>query len=166
MSITFFILALATTIAAIALPICGLGWPMAGAGGWEAGRKAFKNVTLGSLATLVVGGTPMMIVGLPDRSQSSRTASASSGYGSEKECGDEASAFVASKDYVKTRLKSPATADFPFLDFQHAEMEDCQMLIRSYVDSQNGFGAMIRSNYDAVLEYKRDRWELVALRIK
>ncbi len=83
-----------------------------------------------------------------------------------KECRDDAGAFVASKYFVETKLKSPGSADFPFLDYQHAARKNCQILIRSYVDSQNGFGAMIRSHYDAVLQHRGGEWQLVSLRIK
>lgn len=54
-------------------------------------------------------------------------------------------AFVQCKTFVKERLKAPSTADFPILDRESINMGDHTYVIRSYVDSQNSFGAMIRN---------------------
>lgn len=55
-------------------------------------------------------------------------------------------ASVCAQSHVKTLLKSPSTADFPWSSDTTAWGDD-QYLVQSYVDSQNGFGAMIRTNY-------------------
>jgi len=67
-------------------------------------------------------------------------------------------AYIISQTYVKAILKSPSTADFSLLDYQSFDLGKDKYKIVSYVDSQNGFGAMIRSNYSAVLLFKGGDW--------
>lgn len=80
----------------------------------------------------------------------------------------ESMAFIQSQDYVKKILKSPSTADFPLTDYSHRNNGNVYT-ITSYVDSQNGFGAMIRSDYTATLRYlggddaNSSSWELQKL---
>jgi len=54
---------------------------------------------------------------------------------------------------VKQRLRSPASADFPFLDYRHLNKGRQRYLIQSYVDSQNAFGADIRTNWTCDIQY-------------
>ncbi len=61
-------------------------------------------------------------------------------------------AYVQAQNFVKSVLKSPSSADFPFLGSGTKISEDIYK-ITSYVDSQNGFGAMIRSDYSITLMY-------------
>ena len=81
-------------------------------------------------------------------------------------------AFIQSQAYVKDFLKSPGSADFPFADFSYIDHEDDSYTIQSYVDSQNSFGAMIRSDYTATLKYLSgddadpNSWELQRLIIE
>ena len=77
-------------------------------------------------------------------------------------------AYLASKKFIKRRLKSPSTAKFPWSDEAMVSTgPDCTYTVRSYVDSQNGFGAMIRSNYVANLKRNIDdkNWSLVSVNI-
>jgi len=62
-------------------------------------------------------------------------------------------AFVMCKNLVKEKLISPATADFPFLDRETYNKGNQKYLIRSYVDSQNGNGALIRTNWNCEIKY-------------
>jgi hypothetical protein len=62
-------------------------------------------------------------------------------------------AYVQAKNYVKMVLKAPASADFPFMG-QGEEIKENLYLVDSYVDSQNSFGAMLRSEYSISLEYQ------------
>lgn len=60
----------------------------------------------------------------------------------------EVGAFIAAKDYVSVRLKSPASAKFASSsDSTIVNQGDGKYLVRSFVDSQNAFGAMMRTNY-------------------
>ena len=54
---------------------------------------------------------------------------------------------------ITKRLRAPTTAKYPW-DSELRVMVDgaCNMTIDGYVDAQNGFGAIIRSNWEVVLE--------------
>jgi len=59
-------------------------------------------------------------------------------------------AYNYAEDFIKQRLKSPSTAEFPgtFEKDDHiTDLGGGEYKIRSWVDSQNGFGAMIRSQW-------------------
>lgn len=64
---------------------------------------------------------------------------------------------------VKRKLKSPSTADFPPTSTAKVEKsENGTWIVTSYVDSQNGFGAMIRNDWVAEIRYlPNDKIELV-----
>lgn len=63
-------------------------------------------------------------------------------------------AVYASQKFVKRKLKSPSTADFQPIFQAKVKRENNTYTINSYVDSQNGFGATIRSNYIVKLKRK------------
>jgi len=68
-------------------------------------------------------------------------------------------ASIQAQGYVKKALKSPSTAKFPGLwelvndGVVAYEEKTNRYEIVSYVDSQNSFGATIRSNWSVVLKY-------------
>lgn len=77
----------------------------------------------------------------------------------QKDCENSSMAYVMSQEFVKQRLKSPASADFPYLnnrDVLSVSNHDCTFYISAYVDAQNGFGATIRTHYKATMKYDRD----------
>ncbi len=57
---------------------------------------------------------------------------------------------------IKGMLKSPSTADFPWgtSKAQITLVEGTTYEVSSYVDAQNSFGAMIRSNYTCRVTYE------------
>lgn len=55
------------------------------------------------------------------------------------------------EDYVLNILKSPSTADF--CDAATQDLGDNRFRVTSCVDSQNGFGATIRSSWEVVMVY-------------
>lgn len=61
--------------------------------------------------------------------------------------------YEVSKQFVEQRLKCPSTADFPALDYKYAQQDSSKYIIRSYVDSENGFGAKVRTNYIIVMKF-------------
>ena len=76
-------------------------------------------------------------------------------------------AYVYHKYFIKNRLKSPSTAEFFSYDASRvSKINNSTFKIRGYVDAQNGFGAMIRTNYSIVVKNEtgevRD-WVLVSL---
>ncbi len=66
------------------------------------------------------------------------------------------------KTHIKSKLKSPSTASFiGVMDTQFTPMTECRMLIKGYVDSQNGFGATIRTHYTAITRYNAEKKSIV-----
>ena len=72
------------------------------------------------------------------------------------------------KDNIKNILKSPSTAEFPggflspFEDWNFSK-NGTSYTVSSYVDSQNGFGAMIRSQFTITYEWKDETGEVTSL---
>lgn len=65
-----------------------------------------------------------------------------------------AAAQARAKDFILKSLKSPKSADFPFLDWKVTPLGKSRFVVTSYVDSQNSFGANIRTIFNVVLRYK------------
>ena len=78
---------------------------------------------------------------------------------------DEITAFVMSQTFVKRELVSPSSAKFPWFDKSMAtQVDEDTWIINSYVDSQNRFGAMLRTYYIAKVKYLgNDKWQLLDL---
>lgn len=71
-------------------------------------------------------------------------------------CRNGMNAQSMSEVFIKERLKAPSTAKFPSRWADGVTimyLGDCTSRVESYVDSQNGFGAMIRSRYVVKLSY-------------
>jgi hypothetical protein len=69
-------------------------------------------------------------------------------------------AFNYSEEFVKERLKSPSTASFPRSSEKRdyiTKLGENKYLIEAWVDSQNSFGAMIRSNYSCTITFVDDK---------
>ena len=74
------------------------------------------------------------------------------------------------KQHVEAILKSPSTADFPWFDWQVTKADqakDIRYVVYSYVDSQNGFGATVRTKFRVVVRFNGgdpknlNNWEVV-----
>lgn len=91
----------------------------------------------------------------------------------------EVRAYEQTQEYVKEMLRTPSTALFPPLEeimvgqitseqFEAIQAEEIYG-IESYVDSQNAFGATLRTDYSIMLRYtggdpkEEDSWWLVTL---
>jgi hypothetical protein len=73
-------------------------------------------------------------------------------------------AYLACQTFVTNRLKAPSTAVFPDYDPSFSKpLPNMEWHITSYVDSQNGFGAQIRTSYDCLTQYKSSEWILDTL---
>ena len=76
--------------------------------------------------------------------------------------GDAGTAQVMCREFIKDRLKSPSTADFS--DESPTETGKQTWRVSGSVDSENGFGAMIRNDYVCTIRYAGDdNWRLVKL---
>ncbi|MCH7605253.1 hypothetical protein IID24_04680 [Patescibacteria group bacterium] len=75
----------------------------------------------------------------------------------------ERMAYIQAQGFLKDHLKSPSTAEFP-LNFVHKKLLDNRFAIESYVDAENSFGATIRSDWSATVQYVGDStWQLERL---
>lgn len=79
---------------------------------------------------------------------------------------DPGTASVMCKDFVEQRLRAPATADFPWIpdDTQYYAQQRLWE-ITSHVDSENGFGALVRTSFVCSVkpDATGDNWTLVNL---
>lgn len=78
---------------------------------------------------------------------------------------DSIGAYVMMQTFVERRLKSPATADFPRYSKSRVTRTVGQTYrVSSYVDSENGFGANIRTNFTGrITRTGPDKWKLDSL---
>lgn len=78
-------------------------------------------------------------------------------------------AYVISQNFVEQRLKAPSTAKFPLGVYEATKDSEGNFVIKSYVDSQNAFGAMIRTTYLVTIKHKGgdwanpNNWELISI---
>jgi hypothetical protein len=83
----------------------------------------------------------------------------------EPEKPDEIEAWTFSKEFVKRRLSSPGSADFGgvFKDYQDPkvlvkDLGNGTFRAHGWVDSQNGFGALIRTNWWVTVKSEAEKW--------
>lgn len=73
-------------------------------------------------------------------------------------------ATVFAEEEVTKLLVSPSTADFPWFDKEVRDLGKGKYAVISYVDSQNKFGAIIRTHYIATVQRSPNgKWKLVDL---
>ena len=79
-------------------------------------------------------------------------------------------AQIIAHDFIKSQLKSPSTADFPWFAHRISRSEDERQVYKvvSHVDSQNSFGAEIRTQFWVELrylggdDYDSNNWEIIS----
>jgi hypothetical protein len=82
---------------------------------------------------------------------------------------DKSMAWVMAEAFVKSGLKSPSTASFGSVwgsDYQDYEkcvtaLGDNTYVVAGWVDSQNGFGATLRTDFVLKIKKEGNRWVLV-----
>ncbi len=80
-------------------------------------------------------------------------------------------ATMMCEEFVKKRLKSPYSAKFPYSDAIYLSDDSTDKIhkykLSSYVDSQNSFGAMIRTSYTCIIsnEEGSGTWSLINLKM-
>ena len=95
---------------------------------------------------------------LSNLGQNSSTTTSSSG--------DSIGAWVVCEKFVKDRLKSPASAEFPPNYSSYTKnLTDKKYEVSAYVDSQNSFGASLRTKFTCTVEYQpqTDKYKLIDL---
>lgn len=77
-------------------------------------------------------------------------------------------AIYASMELLKQKLKAPSTADFPSVSKARYSIEmindETIYVVSSYVDAQNSFGAMIRTNYTIKMRKSGDKYYLIDIK--
>jgi len=87
----------------------------------------------------------------------------------EARCGSDnyRDAYFYGKEYVKKSLKAPSTAKFgSYGNSSVYHYTGCKFVVKGYVDSQNSFGAMLRSNYSVTLKPTGLGWSLEDIQIQ
>lgn len=79
-------------------------------------------------------------------------------------------AYIMMEDFVKRRLKSPNTAEFPGVFDRRLDhvtsLSDHKYRIVSYVDAQNSFGVQIRTRFvGEIQQVSDDQWQLISLNL-
>ena len=77
-------------------------------------------------------------------------------------------AYIVCEQHVKSRLRSPGSADFPFFGgSEHTTSAgNGRYVVRSYVDAQNAFGGLLRTTFSCTVQWRPgDNWQLVDLQI-
>jgi hypothetical protein len=78
-------------------------------------------------------------------------------------------AYIQCKDHVKSRLISPGSAEFSFLEFSAAAAGKNAYAVQSTVDAQNQLGVKMRSKWVCRIQYKGGEeadprsWSLIQL---
>lgn len=78
---------------------------------------------------------------------------------------EEVEAWVMCQDFIEDRLVSPGSAKYPwgYSDYT-TYLGDGSYRVRAYVDSQNSFGALIRTQFECKITYVGDEtWHLDSL---
>jgi hypothetical protein len=71
-------------------------------------------------------------------------------------------AYLACKQFTLKQLKSPATAVFPnYLDITSKRSTGSEFLVYAWVDSENSFSALIRTNFRCRIEKSDSDWKLI-----
>ncbi|MGA9591266.1 MAG: hypothetical protein WBV11_15660 [Salegentibacter sp.] len=114
------------------------------------GAKVKKGNNSGLITVLIVImlfiGFSMFIPDSPSDSSSSTSISHPNNF----------LAYSYAEDAVKKHLKSPSTAKFPGTIEKNEHVQylgNGEYQIHSWVDSQNSFGAMLRSNFSVIIEF-------------
>jgi hypothetical protein len=69
---------------------------------------------------------------------------------------DKFDAYATAKSFVEKELKAPRTAKFPMTSDIQIYQSANEWTIIGYVDSQNGFGALVRTQYKIEMSYDSD----------
>lgn len=81
---------------------------------------------------------------------------------------DKLGAFTIAQNFVESNLRCPRTAKWPWISYSKVTVHlgNGRYQISSYLDAQNGFGALVRINFICVVEHiSGDRWRLINLTI-
>jgi len=80
---------------------------------------------------------------------------------------DTIGAYVFSQQVIKNLLKSPRSAIFAtYNESRVSYLTNKKYGVRSYVDSQNSFGALLRTYFTVIVEEKgKNNWEVIDIKL-
>jgi hypothetical protein len=118
---------------------------------------------------LIVGGIVAVIAAFAGAGSSNDSSSSVTGDGGQEVSLTRAGAFDVCKQFVGDRLKAPSTATWrdPYGDqVSYSGDGDAPITVSASVDSENSFGASLRSTYECtVVHTNGDNWRFVNLDI-
>lgn len=76
----------------------------------------------------------------------------------------QASAFRVCQKFIERGLRAPASAKHPEFSDRAVSDQDPIYVVNSVVDSQNGFGALLRMSYTCEVRREGDNFRLVDLK--
>lgn len=101
----------------------------------------------------------------PTKEERARRAAVYAQLDAERACSNAtATALAKTQEFIEPMLKAPLTAKFPSADHKDVSVMyvgDCTHDVRAFVDSQNSFGAMIRTKYRAKVQKAKDGWKVI-----
>jgi hypothetical protein len=119
-------------------------------------RNKAKNIITIGIIFIVVAGIGLFVEDLfkPEPADAWKTKN------------NRTMAYTMMQEFVKRNLVSPASAKFQWITEPDCiiEKDGFDYSVSSWVDSQNAFGAMIRTRFSGVVrQIDKDNWELLAL---
>ena len=115
----------------------------------KVGTQATGNTLVGCLAVLF--GTLYLGFIFGSILWNSREESSTGNGGAATRNVSESDAIVAVQERIRLRVRSPSTLEFPWFDIK-VEKRGTSYTITSHFDSQNGFGATVRTHYVAKVD--------------
>lgn len=81
--------------------------------------------------------------------------------------GTETEAWFMTRKFVTDQLRSPSTADFPWNPTEAKKLGPGKWRIAGHVDSQNAFGATLRTHFVVVVQWHEgNKWSLIDLQFE
>ena len=131
-------------------------------------RRQHGKAQSGCLGIFVVVALFVVLIGVWQRQYSDPSPSTSTSVDTTSHA-DKISAWVAAQRFVERRLKSPGTAKYGSVwGGTYQDPDDCVMHLGGakykacgWVDSQNAFGATMRTEFIVCMERTSNGWQLL-----
>lgn len=126
-------------------------------------RRAGRRVISGTIRLVMMLSVIAGIMAACLGDQRSSDQSKSSG------CGNAEMAHIMSRHFVGPKLTAPASARFPGYHDREISVvpgAECEFTVYGYVDSQNAFGAVIRTRYVAHMRANKNDGKWHAARVE